>query len=96
MTDESTSAIASPPIMMLRWPTCSPTTGLVSSHKFSTLFFFNFFVFIFIYIMSYILDVGSPRPRSTSNRSLSFECINHSGTSRHASDEGGVVSDIDA
>lgn len=40
--------------------------------------------------------VGSPRPRSVSDRSVSFKCVDYSSTSNHGDDDGGVTSDIDA
>lgn len=46
--------------------------------------------------MNYILCIGSPQPHSTFDRSLAFEYVNYSGTSGHASDNGGAASDIEA
>lgn len=49
VTGEDNSAIPSPPVMMSRTapPPCSPTTGLVSSRKFNTLFSFQHFSSLF-------------------------------------------------
>lgn len=45
--------------------------------------------------MSYISDVSSSQPGSTSDRSVSSECVDYSGTSSYGGDESGAASDID-